>query len=105
MRPAVSSVRSLENRQLKDLRGIGPAMIKDFELLGIRTVSQLARAEGESLYRKLNRLTGVRQDPCVLDTFNCAVAQARNPLLPDEQRNWWFWSRMRKQAPVTSKLH
>jgi hypothetical protein len=41
-------------------------------------------------------LTGTRQDPCVLDGFRCAVAQARDPHLPAAQRNWWWWSRQRK---------
>jgi hypothetical protein len=39
----------------------------------------------------------------VLDTFCCAVAQARDPGLPAEQRNWWYWSRLRKaKAKPTS---
>src|SRR5689334_22621498 len=83
-------------RRLSDLSGIGKAMLRDFEKLGIRSVKQLAAADGQKLYEKLCRLTGVRQDPCVLDTFNCAVAQARDPALPKEQRNWWWWSRKRK---------
>jgi hypothetical protein len=41
-------------------------------------------------------MEGARQDPCVLDTFRCAVAQAQDPLLRPEQRNWWWWSRERK---------
>jgi predicted RecB family nuclease len=81
---------------LRDLRGIGPAMVKDFEILGIRTVAELAKQNGTTLYERLNDITGTRQDPCVLDTFRCAVAQARNPRLPDEQRDWWYWSRLRK---------
>ncbi len=84
------------SRQLKDLVGIGPAMLRDFELLQVISVDDLATREGEDLYRELERLTKARQDPCVLDTFRCAVAQARNPDLPVEQRNWWYWSRLRK---------
>jgi len=83
---------------LRQLRGIGPAMVKDFEILGIRTVAELAKQNGTTLYERLNEITGTRQDPCVLDTFRCAVAQARNPRLPEEQRDWWYWSRLRKSA-------
>ena len=72
-------------------------MMKDFELLGISTVAQLARKNGRRLYADLCFLTGKRQDPCVEDTLVCAVAQARDPHLPAEQRNWWYWSRIRKQ--------
>lgn len=71
-------------------------MLKDFELLGIGSVEQLAKQDGLKLYEQLQRKTGQRQDPCVLDVFRCAVAQARNPELETEQRNWWWWSRERK---------
>ena len=85
-----------EERQLSDLVSIGPAMLRDFELLGIRTVAQLARRDPEKLYEKLCQITGQAQDICCLDTFRAAVAQARNPNLPAEQRQWWHWSRKRK---------
>jgi hypothetical protein len=74
-------------------------MEADLHALGVRTVEQLARRDGQELYDALCELTRQRQDPCVLDTFRCAVAQARNPDLPAEQRNWWWWSRQRKHEP------
>jgi nucleotidyltransferase/DNA polymerase involved in DNA repair len=83
-------------RQLADLDYVGPAVLRDFELLGIRSVAQLARANPERLYEKLCRLTGKSVDICCLDGFTCAVAQARNPRLPAAQRQWWYWSRQRK---------
>lgn len=85
-------------RQLRDLSGIGPAMLKDFEMLGIRSVEQLARQNPQKMYDKLCTLTRQRQDPCVLDTFVCAVEQAKDPGLPLEKRQWWYWSRRRKAA-------
>lgn len=83
-------------RRLGDLVSIGPAMLRDFELLGIRSVKQLARQKPESLYEKLCQVTGKGQDICVLDTFCAAVAQARDPQLPAAKRQWWYWSRKRK---------
>jgi nucleotidyltransferase/DNA polymerase involved in DNA repair len=85
-----------DKRHLGDLISIGPAMLKDFERLGIRSVAQLARQKPESLYQRLCRVTGKSQDICVLDTFSAAVAQARDPQLPAEQCLWWYWSRKRK---------
>ena len=85
-------------RRLADLVSIGPAMMKDFELLGIRSVAQLARRKPESLYEKLCIVTGKSQDVCVLDVFSAAVAQARDPKLPAEQCQWWYWSRKRKAS-------
>lgn len=95
-----SSKRSIpvDSRCLEDLISVGPAMLRDFELLGIRTVAQLARSSPRRLYAKLCRLTGERQDICCLDVFNAAVAQARNPNLPAEESVWWYWSRKRKAA-------
>jgi hypothetical protein len=85
-------------RVLGDLISIGPAMLRDFKLLGIRTVAQLARQKPERMYARLNSIRKRQQDPCVLDTFCAAVAQARNPRLPTERCQWWYWSRKRKQG-------
>lgn len=87
-----------KTRALGDLISVGPAMLRDFELLGIRSVAQLARQDPQRMYRKLERATGQRQDPCVLDTFSAAVAQALNPRLPAEKCEWWYWSRRRKKG-------
>jgi hypothetical protein len=87
-----------EERQLSDLVSIGPAMLRDFELLGVRTVAQLARRNPEKMYEKLCQVTRQAQDICCLDVFRAAVAQAKNPNLPLEQRLSWHWSRMRKAS-------
>jgi hypothetical protein len=85
-----------EERCLRDLVSIGPAMLRDLELLRIRSVAQLARKNPQRMYRDLCRLTGQAQDICCLDVFTAAVAQAQDPQLPVEQRQWWYWSRRRK---------
>ncbi len=86
-----------KTRELGDLISIGPAMLRDFEMLGIRSVGELARRDPQWMYERMERLTGQRQDPCVLDTFCAAVAQAKNPRLAAEQCQWWWWSKKRKQ--------
>lgn len=85
-----------KTRRLEELNSVGPAMVRDFELVGIRTVASLAQANPQKLYEKLCRVTGQHHDICVLDVFSAAVAQARNPRLPAEQCQWWYWSRRRK---------
>lgn len=85
-----------ETSELGELISVGPATVRDFEKLGVRSVAQLAKQEPMRMYRKLERLTRQPQDPCVLDVFCAAVAQARNPPLPVEQSQWW-WSRKRKE--------
>jgi hypothetical protein len=88
--------KQLEQRELKDLVSIGPAMLRDFGLLGIRSVAHLSRQSPQKLYEKLCQVTGKSQDVCCLDVFRAAVEQARNPELPAEQCQWWYWSRQRK---------
>jgi predicted RecB family nuclease len=86
-----------KTRELGELISIGPAMLRDFEMLGIRSVAELAKQDPERIYKRLERATGQRQDPCVLDTFCAAVAQAKNPRLPAEKCQWWWWSKKRKR--------
>ena len=87
---------STEERGLHELASVGPAVARDFELLGIRSVAQLARRNPERMFEELGRMKGQAQDVCCLDVFRAAVAQARNPRLPIEQCRWWYWSRQRK---------
>jgi hypothetical protein len=93
---------TVQRRRLEDLISIGPVMLRDFEMLGIRSVTQLARQNPQRMYARLNRVSGQRQDPCVLDVFRAVVAQARNPRLPAAQCQWWYWSRQRKERSKDS---
>ena len=88
-------------RRLQDLISIGPAMLHDFELFGIRSVKQLAVQKPQKMYARLQALTKPHQDVCVLDMFEAAVAQAKNPRLSAGQCQWWYWSRKRKACTKT----
>jgi hypothetical protein len=81
-------------RQLKDLRNIGPAMLKDFDVLGLKTVEQLARSDAHQLYLQLQKKTGRRHDPCVWDVFAAAIHEART----GEPLDWWKFTPQRKAA-------
>jgi hypothetical protein len=85
------------DRQLKDLTSVGPAFLADFELLGVSSVADLRRRSPRRMYDELCRLKRQRLDPCCLDVLVAAVAQANDPNLPIEQRQWWYWSKMRKR--------
>lgn len=84
--------------QLKDLVSVGPATIKDLKILGITTVEELALQDHHELYERLCRLTNAHHDICVLDVFQCAIEQAKNPKLSAEQKQWHYWSRLRKKT-------
>lgn len=89
-------------RRLEDLISVGPAMVRDFTLLGIHCVAQLSRRNPEKIYEQLCKVTGQTQDLCCLDVFRAAVAQARSPHLPPEKCEWWYWSRLRKAQDAQS---
>jgi hypothetical protein len=87
-----------ETRELQDLISVGPAMVRDFHLLGVRSIAGLARRSPERMYAQPERVAEQHVDICVLDTFRAAVAQAGNPRLPAEQCQWWWWSAQRKNG-------
>jgi hypothetical protein len=79
---------------LEDLPNVGPAVAADFVRLGIRTPRELAGRDPYALYDELNRVTGARHDPCVLDTFISAVRFMDGaPAKP-----WWKYTAERKRA-------
>lgn len=84
-------VTSRRHDDLQSIPGIGPSLARDLRTLGIRRVADLARRDPERLYHRLNRLSGARQDPCVLYAFRCAAYFARTPRPRPELLKWWKW--------------
>lgn len=87
-----------EARQLDDLYSVGPATVKDFNLLGITAVEQLKDKVAITLYDNLCKATKMRHDPCVIDVFRAAIEQAKDPALTREKCQWWYWTKVRKQG-------
>jgi len=90
-------VKRSRRSELEALVSVGPAARRDLEALGVHTLDDLRGADARALYERLCLQTGARQDPCVEDVFSAAIAQAKDPELPVEMRQWWFWSKRRKQ--------
>ena len=78
-------------RELQTIPGIGPSLAQDLFLLGIRRVADLKRKNPETLYRRLEQLTGSHQDRCVLYTFRCAVYYAQTTHPDPHLLQWWNW--------------
>ncbi len=87
---SVTLPRNVE-AELRRIPGIGRAMATDLYALGICRVADLADTEPQDLYDRLCRTSGMRQDPCVLYTFRCAVYFARNTEHDPELLKWWNW--------------
>jgi hypothetical protein len=92
----VSSARKAVARgaNLEDLPNVGKAIAADLRAVGIRQPSQLKRKDPYALYDCLNRVTGVRHDPCVLDTLIAAVRFVEG----GPQQPWWAFTAERKRT-------
>jgi pathogenicity locus Cdd1 protein len=88
--------------ELQLLPGVGPSIARDLRQLGVRSIKDLARRDPERMYEELNKLTGQRQDPCVLYVFRCAVYAARTPRPEPALQKWWHW-KDRRLAPVNGR--
>ena len=84
--------------ELTALPAVGPSIAADLRLLGVRSIRDLARRDPERLYRRLEELTGVHQDPCVLYTFRCAIYAARTSRPRFELLKWWNWKERRLES-------
>lgn len=80
-------------RRFQDIPNVGPAMEHDFRLLGFTKPTDLKTQDAYRLFKRLGTKTGVRPDPCVLDTY-LAVIDFMNGAPP---RPWWHYTKKRKQ--------
>lgn len=78
--------------ELLTLKNVGKATLKDFELLGIHRIAELAKADPDTLFIRLQEITGQKQDPCVWDVFAATIHEAKT----GEKRPWWEWTNIRK---------
>ncbi|WP_423599752.1 helix-hairpin-helix domain-containing protein [Roseateles sp. MS654] len=92
-RASAKATTAAECRSLREIPNIGPAMVRDFEALGIHEPTQLTGADAYALYRRICILSGKRQDPCVLDTYMAAVDFMNG--VP--ARPWWTYTAQRKR--------
>lgn len=81
------------------LGSVGLETARDLLVLGITRVEDLAGRDARTLHRELERRTRTKHDPCVEDVFRCAIAQAEEPELAPELRDWWRWTSLRGAAP------
>jgi len=77
--------------ELQTIPGVGPSIAKDLRELGIRRVADLRGRDPERLYARSNAIRGVRQDPCLLYVFRCAVYFASTKRPKPSLLKWWNW--------------
>ena len=80
-------------KKLTDLPNVGAATAGDLRQLGIQTPADLLGKDPLAMYQTLCVLSGVRQDPCVLDVFISLTRFAAG----EPARVWWAYTEERKQ--------
>ncbi|MBY0310288.1 helix-hairpin-helix domain-containing protein [Patescibacteria group bacterium] len=82
-----------EVKKFQDIPNVGPAMARDFAILGLKAPKDLVLKDPLKLYKKMCTIRGVRQDPCVLDTYMAAIDFMNGaPSCP-----WWSYTKTRKK--------
>lgn len=77
-----------------DLPNVGPAVARDLRLLGFEAPAELAGQDPYGMYERLCEVTGVRQDPCVLDVY-ISITRFMDGEAP---KPWWAYTAERKAA-------
>ena len=78
-------------RDLMRIPGVGKSIARDLIDIGIHQVADLKHADPDDLYARSNAYAGVRQDPCLLYVFRCAVYFASTKKPNPEKLKWWDW--------------
>lgn len=81
-------------KKLTDLPNVGPSLADDLSSIGIDTPQKLKGKDPYELYQKLSKVTGSRQDPCVLDVFMSIIDFMNG----NQPRVWWEYTDERKKC-------
>jgi Pathogenicity locus len=82
-----------EVKKFTDIPNVGRAVAAKLELLKLKSPQDLKTKDAFALYTKLNKLTGMRHDPCLLDTFIAAVDFMNGA----PARYWFYYTKDRKK--------
>jgi hypothetical protein len=82
----------VQAQTLEHIPNIGKRISEDLRQLGFEAPQQLCGQDPYAMYDRLCTITGIRHDPCLLDTFIAAVRfMDGGPALP-----WWAFTAERK---------
>jgi hypothetical protein len=94
MKRRVSTTDGPGLTRLEDIPNVGRSIAADLRLLGITSPDGLTGRDPYAMYDELCRVTEVRHDPCLLDTFIAAVKFMNGaPAQP-----WWRYTEERKRT-------
>jgi hypothetical protein len=78
-------------KEFQEIPSVGKACALDLWNIGIRNIAELKGKNPAVLYDKLNTISGVTHDICMLYTFRCIVYYATESNHEKEKLNWWYW--------------
>lgn len=87
---------------LLNLRSVGPSIADMIWQVGIRSLEALKAANPVQMCETFEEVRAAKPDPCVEDTFRCAIAQVKYPDLADSCKDWWIWGEDRGDKEVAS---
>lgn len=79
--------------ELFNLKNVGQATYEDLNKLGIHSIAQLAQADPDELYHRLEEITQQKHDPCAWDVFAAIIHEAKTGI----KQPWWEWTKVRKR--------
>ena len=85
--------KATEAARLEQIPNVGKAVAQDLRNIGITRPDQLKGKDGLELYKRLNKVTGVRHDPCMADTLMAAVDFMNG----GKPKPWWKFTAARKK--------
>ena len=95
----MKATKSSQVKKFTDIPNGGKAMESDFVLIGIKDPKNLIGKDPFMLYKKLCKVTDVRHDPCVLDTFTAGTDFMNGA----PARPWWYYTKERKKKNLRSE--
>jgi len=78
-------------KQFRTLPSIGKACSLDLWNMGFRNIHELKGQNPMELYERLNKITGLKHDICMLYTFRCIVYFVTEKNHDILKLNWWYW--------------
>lgn len=82
-----------EVKNFTDIPNVGKAVADKLITLKLKSPQELKTKDAFALYTKLNKLTGMRHDPCLLDTFIAAIDFMNGA----PARYWFYYTKDRKK--------
>ena len=90
----------MTKHELYSLMNVGKATFDDLQKLEIHSIAQLAKANPDELYMRIQKITRCKHDPCVWDVFAAIIHEAKT----GEKKAWWAFTPIRKTRQQEQKF-